>query len=569
MPKLPTIEKSLLSIYPEIAKQWHEDLNRPITPDKVFPKSNKEFWWRCPSNSNHIWKASPNTRTRSGCPFCAGRITESLAVLFPKLSEEWHAYLNKPITSNDITPGSTKKVWWSCKVCSYEWESTINNRRNGNRCPKCAGKVVTKENCLVTIAREISKEWHPKKNGNLSPSEIHAYSNKKYWWICERGHEWRTTPNHRVTGTGCPICKKGFKISFPELCLYYYLSRIFPDAKLDNNFSFFKNSAVDIYIPSINLAVEYDGYYFHRKKKTIDEDKANQLTQNKINLVRIRESGLPRLHVSPKVKVFEYQHKDDTSLKSCLLNLTNYIGTNFELSQELLMNLETIKNIDIKKDKLKILNLLPPINRKNSLLENYPELAVEWDLNKNGALLPEHVPSSSHLYIWWRCKYDHSWQAPVYTRIKGHGCPVCAGQKATLETSIATINPALAGEWHPIKNGIHTPEYYLPNSNKKVWWICKNNHEWEAAINKRTIGNGCPYCSNKKINSTNNLAVRNPSLAQEWHPTKNKPLTPDQVTPGSDKKVWWLCKKGHEWEAHIYSRNSGRGCRECYKNRKR
>ncbi|WP_081825481.1 zinc-ribbon domain-containing protein [Bacillus sp. UNC41MFS5] len=41
-----------------------------------------------------------------------------------------------------------------------------------------------------------------------------------------------------------------------------------------------------------------------------------------------------------------------------------------------------------------------------------------------------------------------------------------------------------------------------------------------------------------------------------------------QVTPGSDKKVWWICKKGHEWEAHIYSRNSGRGCRECYKNRR-
>ena len=84
MPKLLTIEKSLLSIFPEIANQWHEDLNGQITPDKVFPKSNKEFWWRCSSNSNHIWKASPNTRVRSGCPFCAGKITESLAALYDK-----------------------------------------------------------------------------------------------------------------------------------------------------------------------------------------------------------------------------------------------------------------------------------------------------------------------------------------------------------------------------------------------------------------------------------------------------------------------------------------------------
>ncbi|WHZ02813.1 zinc-ribbon domain-containing protein [Neobacillus sp. YX16] len=133
------------------------------------------------------------------------------------------------------------------------------------------------------------------------------------------------------------------------------------------------------------------------------------------------------------------------------------------------MKLETLKNIDIKKDKLNILNLLPPVNRKNSLLENNPELAVEWDLTKNGALLPEHVPSSSHLYIWWRCKYDQSWQAPVYTRIKCHGSPVCAGQKATLVTSIATINPALAGEWHPTKNKSLILDLVTPGADKKVW----------------------------------------------------------------------------------------------------
>lgn len=94
---------------------------------------------------------------------------------------------------------------------------------------------------------------------------------------------------------------------------------------------------------------------------------------------------------------------------------------------------------------------------------------MEWDLTKNGALLPEHVPSSSHLYIWWRCKYDQSWQAPVYTRIKCHGSPVCAGQKATLVTSIATINPALAGEWHPTKNKSLILDLVTPGADKKVW----------------------------------------------------------------------------------------------------
>ena len=54
-----------------------------------------------------------------------------------------------------------------------------------------------------------------------------------------------------------------------------------------------------------------------------------------------------------------------------------------------------------------------------------------------------------------------------------------------------------------------------------------------------------------KIGEGYNLHTINPQLATEWHPTKNSKLTPDKVTPGSGKKVWWQCKKGHEWEAAI------------------
>ncbi|MFJ7851151.1 zinc-ribbon domain-containing protein [Peribacillus sp. NPDC097206] len=38
---------------------------------------------------------------------------------------------------------------------------------------------------------------------------------------------------------------------------------------------------------------------------------------------------------------------------------------------------------------------------------------------------------------------------------------------------------------------------------------------------------------------------------------RNVGLTPFDVFPNSSKKVWWICKKGHEWEARIYSRNKG------------
>lgn len=106
-------------------------------------------------------------------------------------------------------------------------------------------------------------------------------------------------------------------------------------------------------------------------------------------------------------------------------------------------------------------------------------------------------------------------------------------------------------------------------SQKKVWWKCSRNHEWLTSIASRTrLKSGCPYCAGQKvIAGTNDLKTKNPTLAAEWHPTKNGSLTPDMVTGGSHKKVWWLGKCGHEWNAPIYSRVKGNGCPSCRKKK--
>jgi hypothetical protein len=72
-----------------------------------------------------------------------------------------------------------------------------------------------------------------------------------------------------------------------------------------------------------------------------------------------------------------------------------------------------------------------------------------------------------------------------------------------------------------------------------------------------------------KATSKYNLAKLHPNLAKEWHPTKNKPLTPEQVSPGSGQKVWWKCDNEHEWEAAVNSRVSGSGCPECWHLRRK
>ncbi|MFX1511896.1 MAG: zinc-ribbon domain-containing protein [Promethearchaeota archaeon] len=119
--------------------------------------------------------------------------------------------------------------------------------------------------------------------------------------------------------------------------------------------------------------------------------------------------------------------------------------------------------------------------------------------------------------------------------------------------------PNIAAKWHPTKNGSLTPDKVISGSGKRYWWKCPkgDDHEWETSPKHRIIGNtGCPYCVGQKVSKTKTLTITHPDLAAEWHPTKNGSLTPEQVSFGSAKKIWWLCQCGHEWRARIFHRTS-------------
>lgn len=130
--------------------------------------------------------------------------------------------------------------------------------------------------------------------------------------------------------------------------------------------------------------------------------------------------------------------------------------------------------------------------------------------------------------------------------------------------------PDLVAEWHPVKNGYKLPEDFTYGSGVKLWWQCKEGHEWSTSPLSRTQKkSNCPKCYNstrsdntRKATSSLNLATEFPKLCKEWHSAKNKKL-PQSFMPRSMDKVWWLCSKGHEWQAVIDSRTAGRGCPYC------
>lgn len=129
-----------------------------------------------------------------------------------------------------------------------------------------------------------------------------------------------------------------------------------------------------------------------------------------------------------------------------------------------------------------------------------PEIAVQWDDEKNGNLRPETVSASSHTKVWWKCELGHSWQAMPFsrTRSRSAGCPYCTGRKVLKGfNDLETLKPDLAEEWHQPLNGDLTPGTVTLGSNKKVWWQCADGHVWQAYIYARTKpnGTGCPVCS--------------------------------------------------------------------------
>lgn len=195
-------------------------------------------------------------------------------------------------------------------------------------------------------------------------------------------------------------------------------------------------------------------------------------------------------------------------------------------------------------------------------------------LNNKQFELISDTYSGNNKKLQWRCLaegcmeiFESSWGSVD----RGSGCSYCSGQKTCLSNCLATINPKLASEWHPTKNGDLTPYDVRPGSGLSAWWKCSEDvdHEWETIISSRGFNNNnCPYCSGFYPSRKNNLLIHNPILCEEWNYEKNdKP--PEEYTPVSGKDVWWKCKEcNHEWTASISNRNGRdgiikRNCPEC------
>lgn len=210
----------------------------------------------------------------------------------------------------------------------------------------------------------------------------------------------------------------------------------------------------------------------------------------------------------------------------------------------------------------------------NSVASQRPDLAEQWDAERNDCT-PAEVTIGSTYKAYWRCNAgpDHTWQAQVNQRVgaggkPATGCPACAGRQLSVTNSLGTLRPDLAEQFDLEANDGYTPDDVLGGTATVYSWRCDVgfDHRWEASVDSRVRGRGCPFCAGKKVSVTNSLASCYPDVARQLDPTINRGLTADRIQGASHRMLTWRCPvdSAHVWQAKVYNRTiGGRGCPHC------
>lgn len=228
------VARQPLSEYrPDLFQQIHPTLNRGLNFARVGTGTRRRIWWLCSESSAdfaHEYCVAPANRVHpsGGCPYCSGlrpipgvsdfaTLAKQAVPGFEPLSEfsstqplmkDPDTWEKVPIDPRRVSPRSNLTANWICPDCSFPYPATFNDRFGGQGCPACAGKKVhIGVNDLAFLEPDISSEWHPTKNGALTPQDFVRFSNKQAHWKCDKGHEWSAVIVSRTKmRSGCPSC---------------------------------------------------------------------------------------------------------------------------------------------------------------------------------------------------------------------------------------------------------------------------------------------------------------------------------------------------------------------------
>ncbi len=336
----------------------------------------------------------------------------------------WDYEMNaaEEIYPDKLTAHSKREIHLLCPVCGKRWRDFPDARYDKQpMCPDCGNKRAGKANkdraliangSAADADSRILKYWHPTKNGNSTPYDYTRNAPDVCVFLCELGHEYEMPIVDFINRLHpCPICKPGSHTSFAEKVIAYYLSKI---VEVIENYRILElRMEFDIWIPTMNTAIEYDGSYYHKGRENRDRKKDIYCAENKIRLVRVKEC-------KENVHGQEGIHYDFDSM--------NYQWLMDVICDEL--NIPHIV-VDMVRDTPDIYAKVRYSNLKNSIALTRPDVDRLWDLERNKNIKTYDVAQFSRQKFFWRCPdCGSTWsESPFEVCGRKYPCKVCGLKK--------------------------------------------------------------------------------------------------------------------------------------------
>ena len=580
---------SLASAFPALAAEWHPSHNGDLLPSQVASSSHHKVWWRCPQGHSYDMAVGKRTARGQGCPFCAGQRVSpenNLKARFPLVAAEWHPSKNGDLLPSQVTTQTKQIVWWQCPR-GHSYDMAVGKRTSrGQGCPFCAGKRVSPENNLAARFPLVAAEWHPSKNGPLSPDLVTSGSKLKVWWLCSQcKRQWRACVHKRTRAskpTGCPRCgEKKRAASYSAPAPGEALSDLFP-----------------------HIASEWDS----RRNGALTPHDVRVSSNHRVHWICSRCGKRWVAMVATRTKGSSGK-PPEPRCRSCSIQIA--------LAE----------------------HYTPGAGE--SLADRYPRLALEWHPTKNGDLKPNHLLPNSNREVWWQCAKGHEWLTAPNARARGNGCRRCSNQTSEAEIRILTEIQHLFSNVESRAN-VHGREIdiYLADARVGIeydgshWHKSKTTQDKEkneflqskgvtlirlrdaglsllgphdviaektALVSKAdmnrlvtqlislgTLGDCSHLTQYLRLPAFANEAgfiqyvsylpdpfpehslAAYPDLCTEFDLEKNSPLSPTNLIRSSDVNAWWKCSRcGKGWQQPIVSRTRSQrlGCLDCHRKK--
>ena len=466
---------------------------------------------------------------------------------YSHLVKEFDYKKNFPLTPKDLSFGTDKKIWWKCIKKGHEWNATVGNRTLGTNCPHCSGKKVNRENSLKFLFPEIAKEWHPTKNGNLKPDDVTKSSNKKVWWKCIKGHEWQSTVINRSNKNNtCPNCSS-LKFLFPEIAKEWHPTKngnLKPDdvTKSSNKKVWWKCSnnhewkAVIANRTNGRNCPYCSGRIVSKENnfKFLFPEIAKEWHSTKNDKLKPEDvtKGTPKKVWWKCIKGHEWMASvNHRTTKGT--NCPKCSGGSSKPEFRILSELETIFKIVDSRHKFKKTEIDIFIKDIN--------VGIEYDgayFHRNRKLADE--------------KKNKFLKENLIKLVRVRHEPLAKLDNLDV---IVKKNELTKKDLNNILNSI----YNFCNNEQKI--LIKEYLNKSSFVNEESYNKYLSYFPSPIPEKS--LTSLNLQFVKEWNYEKNYPLTPDSFSTKSNTKVWWKCKKGHEWKTVIANRTTGRNCPYC------